>query len=210
MDPAFWRSRWQDGRIAFHEGRPNSYLERHADQLAGRRRVFVPLCGKTEDLAFLASQGHEVIGVELVEDAVRAFFSEHQITPAITQRGELVEFAAPPITLLAGDFFATSAETLGAFDAIYDRAALVALPEDLRTRYVAHLRALAPPGTRIILLAFEYDQSKMSGPPFSVDEHAVRQLYKGAAIEVLSFGADARIRETAPPCVERCFSITLR
>ncbi len=209
MNSEFWHERWREGRIGFHEGRVNNYLERHADSLAGRRRVLVPLCGKTEDLAFLAFCGHEVIGVELVENAARAFFTERSITPVVTQRGELTELSAPSITIFSGDIFATTAALLGPIDAVYDRAALIALPEDLRRRYVAHLRALLPARARVLLLTLEYDQTKMAGPPFSVLEPEVRSLYDGAEIEQLSDGPGPLLRPDAPPAHERCFAITL-
>jgi thiopurine S-methyltransferase len=209
MDRAFWETRWNEGRIGFHEGRPNTYLERHADRLAGQPRVLVPMCGKTEDLAFLASRGHDVIGVELIESAVRAFFAEHGITPTVTPLGKLVEYASPPITIYAGDVFEATRDVIGSIDAIYDRAALVALPEQMRRRYVDHLRALAGKGKRVLLVSYEYDQSKMAGPPFSVEEAEVRMLYDGCAIELLSSASDTRIRPDAPPAVEKCFAITL-
>jgi thiopurine S-methyltransferase len=209
MDPAFWHERWQQGRIGFHEARVNTYLERHVDRLANYPRVLVPMCGKTEDLAFLAAHGHEVIGVELVEAAVRAFYAEHGLAPRVTPRGAMVEFAAPPITVFAGDIFATTRELLGPIDAIYDRAALVALPDDLRRRYVDHLRALLPKGGRVLLVTFEYDQARMAGPPFSVTEAELRVLFDGTEIELLSEAPDARVREDAPPALERCFAITV-
>ncbi len=209
MDPAFWQSRWAEGKIGFHEGKPNNYLVRHADKLVGRPRVLVPMCGKSEDLAFLAAHGHEVIGVELVEDAVKAFFAEHGLTPQVTKKDGFVEYVEPPITLFAGDIFATTRELVGPIDAIYDRAALVALPDDLRRRYVDHLRTLAPKGARVLVVTFEYDQSLMAGPPFSVEEAELRALFDNTEIELLSEGPDTRIRENAPPATERCFAITL-
>lgn len=203
MDASFWKERWAAGSIGFHEGRPNTYLQRFVAHLDGYRRVFVPMCGKTEDLAFLASHGHEVIGVELVEDAVRAFFDEHGLVPARTQRGEHVEYAAGGITLLAGDVLTARPD----LDAIYDRAALVALPPETRRRYAAHLRSLAHAGTRMLLVAFEYDQTKKAGPPFSVDDREVRELYAGATIEELAAGPDPRKWDEIAP-IERCYAIT--
>jgi thiopurine S-methyltransferase len=207
MDPAFWRERWQQGRIGFHEARVNAFLERHLDRLAGDSRVLVPMCGKSEDLAFLAAHGHEVIGVELVEDAVRAFWAEHGLEPRIAVRDSFTEYAAPSITMLAGDMFATTRELLGPIDAIYDRAALVALPDELRRRYVDHLRTLLP--KRLLIVTYEYDQTKMAGPPFSVTEAELRVLFDGAEIELLSEAPDQRMRDNAPPAMERCFAITL-
>ena len=211
MDPAFWKSRWAEGRTAFHESNPNAYLVKHHDKLATYPRVLVPLCGKAEDLAYLAAQGHEVIGVELVEDAVIQFFKEHGLTPTThdTQHG-LVQYSAPAITIFAGNIFATSRDLLGPIDAVYDRAALVALPDEMRRQYVDHIRSFAP--QRALVITLEYDQTLMEGPPFSVEEGELRALYDNCEVELLSEGPDTRVREgreNVPPMMERCFSITL-
>jgi len=143
-----WLARWRDGKIGFHEGRPNDLLARHLARLARARRVLVPLCGKTEDLAFLAANDHDVVGIELAEQAVSAFFAEHGLAPAITQRGPFTVYTAGAITLLAGDIFAATAELVGPVDGLYDRAALVALPDTLRPSYAALLRRGPPPSSR--------------------------------------------------------------
>jgi thiopurine S-methyltransferase len=208
MDSSFWKERWAEGRIGFHEGKPNSYLVRHHDKLATFPRVLVPMCGKAEDLAYLAAHGHEVVGVELVEDAVKAFFTEHALVPEVSQRDGFVEYRAPQITIYAGDMFAAKRDIVGPIDAIWDRAALVALPDDMRRRYVDHLRALAP--ARVLTVTFEYDQALANGPPFSVEEAELRALYDNCQVELLSEGPDPRDRgPDAPPSMERCFSITL-
>lgn len=206
MDHAFWRSRWQEGRTRFHEGRPNSYLSKHADWLAECRRILVPLCGKTEDLAFLAGRGHEVIGVELVEDAVRQFFAEHQTTPAVMQRDKFAVYSAGAITVFAGDFFATSAALVGDVDGIYDRAALIALPPELRARYVPHVRALAPRAQRELLITLEYPAGSYEGPPFSVEEPEVRSAFAGAEVQLIDEGADPDARGGGT-WIERCYTI---
>src|SRR5262245_22287608 len=108
MENEFWFARWREGRTAFHEGVANRFLVKFADRLADFRRILVPLCGKAEDLAYFAARGHDVVGVELVEDAIRQFFAEHAITPAIATRGGLPVYTAGTITLVAGDFFATT------------------------------------------------------------------------------------------------------
>jgi len=204
---ADWFASWREGRIGFHEGRPNAYLERHAGRLGAGRRVLVPLCGKAEDLAYLASLGHQVVGVELVEDAVRAFFAEHGLAPAVTPHGPFTAYRAGAITVLAGDVFATTAALLGPVDAFYDRAALIALPADTRPRYVAHLRGLFPAGARGLVVTLEYPEERMEGPPYSVTEAEVRGLYAGAEVELLD-AAEARsgkCRELGIPATVKCF-----
>lgn len=192
---ATWLARWRDGRIGFHERRPNELLQRHAGQLDGRRRLLVPLCGKAEDLAFLAARGHDVIGIELAELAVRAFFDEHGLVPTVAPHGPYTAYTATPrgdgdhdrpaagsFTLLVGDFFAATPSLIGPVDAGYDRAALIALPPELRPRYAATLRSLLPPGAPLLVITLEYDQRAMDGPPFSVPEAELRAHYAGAAM----------------------------
>lgn len=208
-DGAGWRARWAEGRIGFHEGAANRFLVEHLGVFAGRRRVLVPLCGKAEDLAYLAGAGLEVVGVELVEEAVRAFFAEHAMDPTVSRDGELVRYQAGSVTIFAGDVFATTAAITGPIDALYDRAALVALPAELRARYAAHLRGLVTPGARELLVTFEYPQDRMQGPPFSVVESEVRSLYAGCDIELCASRATT-LRDPTIPAVERCFAITVR
>lgn len=186
METDFWIARWQEGRIGFHEGQPNALLVRFADELKARKRVLVPLCGKSEDLAFLASRGHEVVGVELVEDAVRAFFAEHGIEPFVEPQGALTAWRAGGLTILAGDFFAATQSDVGDVDALYDRAALVALPEAMRARYVSHLRSLLVPASVGLVVTLDYPPHVRSGPPFSVPETELRSLYAGWGVELLA------------------------
>ena len=207
MQPQFWRDRWAEGKIAFHEGKANSFLVDHATHLAGKT-VLVPLCGKTEDLTFLAAHDHTVIGIELVEDAVRAFFSEHDLSPHIEQRGPLAVYTAGAITIFAADLFAVAREDIGPIDALYDRAALVALPADLRIRYIAHLRTLLTAETPGLLVTLEYPQDQMEGPPFSVPDAEVRSHYPRATqlAERPATGGRVGALETA---VERCYRVEL-
>ena len=177
MDAEFWLSRWREGRIGFHEGRPNDLLVSHAGALGPPGRVLVPLCGKTEDMAYLASLGHEVVGIELAEAAAEDFFREHGLDAAPKPRGALVERSAGRITILQGDFFDVRLEDVGAITAFYDRAAIVALPPELRPRYAVHLRELAGDDAPGLLISFEYPQEQMAGPPFSVSEKELQRYF---------------------------------
>ncbi len=207
MDPQFWKTAWSEGRTAFHEGAPNSLLTQFAGKLGGTS-VLVPLCGKTDDLAFLASRGHQVIGIELVEDAVRAFFDEHHLEPVIEAGAALTRFIAGSITIIAGDLFAVTRENVGAVDAIYDRAALIALPAELRPRYLAHLRSLVPPATSGLLITLDYPQDQMTGPPFALTDLEVNASYARAEQLAERPATGGRVGQV-PGAVERCYAVTL-
>ncbi len=184
MERPYWQERWREGRIGFHQERPNPHLVRHAGVLAGAARVLVPLCGKAVDLAYLAEGGRSVLGVELVEDAARAFFDEQGIPAHRTQDGPLVRWEGSTIEIVVGDFFDLTSDDVGRSGACFDRAALVALPPEMRARYVPHLRSLLEPGARVLLVTFEHD-APPGDPPFSVPEREVRALYDGCAVERL-------------------------
>lgn len=179
MEAEFWHQRWRQGEIGFHLDHPNPRLIAHwpALGLPPGARVLVPLCGKSEDLAWLAERGHEVIGVELSPIATDDFFREHGFQPRTQPRGTFVSHRAGTVEILCGDCFALERSLVGNLEATYDRAALVALPEPLRMRYAKPLAELLPSGAQMLLVTFEYPQEQMPGPPFAVGPQAVRALY---------------------------------
>lgn len=139
-------------------------------------RVFVPLCGKTRDIGWLLSQGYRVVGAELSQLAVDQLFAELGLQPEIADFGEIKRFSSSGVEILVGEIFALSAGMLGPVDAIYDRAALVALPDAMRQLYAAHMvriTAVAPQ----FLITLEYDQAQMAGPPFSLSDADIRRCY---------------------------------
>lgn len=181
MEPSFWHQKWARQEIAFHGSEANPLLLAHFDALAlpPPGRVFLPLCGKTLDIHWLLARGYRVAGAELSQSAVEQLFSELGEQPTVAKAGELTRLSAPNIDIFVGDIFALSAELLGPVDAVYDRAALVALPAEMRVRYAAHLRALTA-GVPQLLISFEYDQAAMDGPPFSVPGAEIRQHHAAA------------------------------
>lgn len=179
MEPEFWLQRWQQNQTGFHLDRVNPYLVSHWQDmgLPADATVFVPLCGKSLDLVWLANQGYRVIGVECSELAVQAFFDEQKLS---YQKGIYKGFDvynAGNIILLKGDYFDIDAELLEDVDAVYDRASLVALPEDMRRHYADKLVKCLPAASRMLLVTLDYDQQRMSGPPFAVNQQEVETLY---------------------------------
>lgn len=180
MNPDFWHDRWHEGRIGFHQETVTPWLPKLWPTLAlpVGSRVFVPLAGKSLDLLWLRAQGHRVLGVELSRLAVEQFFAEHGLTPTTRESRHGTHYAHDGIELICGDAFALDAEALAGCSAVFDRAALIALPPALRQRYVGELYAQLPSGCRGLLVTLEYPQEQKGGPPFSVDEAEVRALYE--------------------------------
>ena len=178
MDPNFWHKRWEKNEIGFHQSAVNVLLSDHFSGLSlpQTSRVFVPLCGKTRDIAWLLSQGHRVVGVELSKLAVEELFVDLGVAPKISVQGELLRYSAPGLEIFVGDIFEVSGDLLGRVDAIYDRAALVAFPTEMRGRYGAHVAAITQLAPQF-LICFEYDQAVMNGPPFSIDRQKVHDVY---------------------------------
>ncbi|KXJ61938.1 MAG: thiopurine S-methyltransferase [Alteromonas sp. Nap_26] len=183
MEHSFWHSKWQNNEIGFHEPKGNALLVKYADTLLGgdsdlasEQRIFVPLCGKTRDIGWLLSKGASVVGAELSETAVQQLFEELGETPEISSTSKGKVYSKGELTIFVGDIFALTAQDIGLVTGVYDRAALVALPDGLREKYSTHLVSLTNNAPQLVI-SFEYDQSVMTGPPFSVDENTVSTLY---------------------------------
>jgi len=190
MNPEFWQTRWQEKRIGFNQSQVNPLLMKcfsHLNVPAGGR-VFVPLCGKSIDMAWLAAQGYNVVGVELVETAVQEFFTEQNIVPTVYQHTDNPaikyyqgQLTGRTITLWVADIFALSAEDIGNVDAVYDKAALIALPANMRVKYSEQVRQLSDTADKKfapqLLITLNYDQSKKNGPPFSISSEQIQQYY---------------------------------
>lgn len=179
MDAQFWHNKWRDQDIGFHQPQGNPLLAAHfnALALAPGSRIFVPLCGKTRDIAWLLAQGFAVVGAELSELAVEQLFAELNVQPRRAVFGNCVLYQAQGMDIFVGDIFALTHVMVGKIDAIYDRAALVALPEQTRKFYTAHLIDISSRAKQLVI-TFEYDQNQLSGPPFSIASAQMEVHYK--------------------------------
>jgi thiopurine S-methyltransferase len=178
MQPEFWHQRWALDQIGFNQPHVNPYLQRFWSELGvkKRERVFVPLCGKSVDMTWLVQQGVSVVGVELSEKAVEDYFSACNVQPMTEQRGTFKVYSQGGCEIWCGDFFKLTAKDIGNCSVLYDRAALIALPPEMRWRYVQHLNKILPADCRGLLITLDYEQSEVAGPPFSVAEDEVVQL----------------------------------
>lgn len=179
MQQEFWYARWEQNQIGFHLAEVNPHLLNFWPtlELAPHSRVLLPLCGKSIDMLWLLAQGFQVVGVELSPLAVAAFFQENQLEATTRQVGGFQVTETQGLQIYCGDFFKLTTQELGQVDALYDRAALVALPPAMRVDYVAHLQQFLSPKQQSLLVAFNYQQAEMAGPPFSVPDEEIVNLY---------------------------------
>mgnify|MGYP000022204273 FL=1 len=194
MDEQFWHDRWQRREIGFHREQINPLLPAYFPALALQhgQTVFLPLCGKTKDTSYFLQQGLRVVGVELSQVAVQELFAELGLQAHITDSTEVQDlrcYQAEHLTIFVGDFFKLTAEHVGTIDAIYDRAALVALPFVMRQAYTQHLRKLSLTAPQL-LITYEYDQSVVEGPPFSISRQEVEQHYADSYVITALHTAD--------------------
>ena len=182
MKAEFWHQRWEENQIGFHQDEINAHLQSFWGdlKLPAGSRVFVPLCGKSRDMLWLAGEGHKVLGVELSPIAVEDLFEENELKPVRREQGPFDVYRCEELEVLLGDFFDIGPEELHGVAGVYDRASLVALPQEMRRRYADHLKAVLPPTAELLLVTMDYPQSEMDGPPFSVTEEEVRALYEDA------------------------------
>lgn len=179
MDKDFWLGKWRRNEIGFHEPQGNRLLQVLWDRVGvpADTAVLVPMCGKTVDMVWLRSRGHRVVGVELTEEAVVAFFAEQGLEPVRAPAGRFERWSAEGIDILLGDLFDLTPEAVSGAGAFYDRAALIALPGAMRGRYVDVLRRCLGGDTRGLLVTLDYRPADETAPPFSVAPAEVEALF---------------------------------
>lgn len=179
MEPEFWHERWRENLIGFHQNEVNPYLTDNWHKLGVKApaTVFVPLCGKTLDIRWLLEQGYRVEAVELSPIAVKALIEEQGLPAEQTTVGDWEVWQGEGFRIWCGDYFKLTRAQLGVVHAVYDRAALIALPEAMRAEYVSSMKQLVGVVPQL-LITLSYPQSQIDGPPFSVSRDEVESLYK--------------------------------
>ncbi|MBL4852956.1 MAG: thiopurine S-methyltransferase [Robiginitomaculum sp.] len=199
-NPQFWHNKWQSGELGFHLEDTNAALAKYWPGLDidGACEVLVPLCGKSLDMLWLRQQGHTVLGVELSPIAAKEFFAENKIAYETTKRGKFQSFSGDGFTILVGDIFDLTKTETANVKAVYDRAALIALPPAMQEKYVAHIKSILAPKTQILLVTLEYDPSEMDGPPFSTKAPEVQAHFASwSQIKMLKTTALTDFRDIA-------------
>lgn len=187
MKEEFWQQRWQMNEIGFHQQETNVQLLKHWDklELPVGSTVFAPMCGKSLDMLWLLGQGYRVIGVEISPIAVEALFEENKLEAGVDDLDGVERWHCGELVVYCGNFFRMQSDWLQGVDAVYDRAALVALPEEMRRQYMQHMKTLLPSPLPTLLITLDYLQSECGGPPFAVSDAEVRKLYANQDVDCL-------------------------
>lgn len=180
MEHSFWHKCWENNALGFHQCDVHYFLKQYFFEacLSSDKHVFVPLCGKSFDMQYLA-QALSVTGSELSDIACRDFFEESGVKTLAKQQGGFTLYSYENISLFQGDFFSFKKEYLAKVDWIYDRAALVALPPKMQKKYVEHLKTFFTDHTRLFLVTVEYPKEQLVGPPFSITSPNLETLFEG-------------------------------
>ena len=197
-----WLSRWQEGRIGFHQDEANELLIRFWPRLIPEPSVsvLVPLCGKSRDMTWLHQRGHAVLGVELTKIACTAFFEEQGFPYVVESTGSHELYVgtgeAEGIRIFCGDLFTLPPQMVSTVGAWYHRAAIVALPPEIQRRYVDWLSVVL--GSRSIgfMLTFDYPRGVRTGAPYPVGFADVQSLFQDThevvLLDEIDLGADNR------------------
>jgi thiopurine S-methyltransferase len=179
MEISYWQSRWRNDKTGWHMQQVFPLLQSywHVLNLPKNAVVLVPLCGSSLDIQWLAGQGHYVIGVDVSEIAIKTLKQNHDEPFQKSTKAGLDRYASNSMELWCGDFLKLQKQWLPPVDAIYDKAAIIALPKEMRTRYAGSLQALMQPHTQVLINCFEYKQNEMPGPPFAVFENELQSLF---------------------------------
>lgn len=180
MDENYWLEKWRKLDVKFDQSNVNPWLLKYKEVFGDltNRNILVPLCGKSIDMTWFHQQGAQVIGVELSSRATQAFFDDSKLSYKKISQPPFQLYQHDGIKIICGDFFSLEKKHVGEIDIVYDRGALIALPDDKRKEYVKKMTALLKPDCKIFLITLEYHiDSPPERPPFSVTPEEIDNLY---------------------------------
>ena len=194
---AWTKSQWEEiyrtDSFGWHLSDVNRSLQKFFHELVtvghgSSLHIFVPLCGKTTDMLWLAEKGHTVVGVEFVKMPIMNFFAENNLSFTtecvdIPAGGSQLLYRCSNegknITILHSSIFDVTDGVVGRkFHAIWDRASLSAINPEDRLKYVDLMRSILVPGGRCLLDTDRYDPKFGGPPPHSFSEELLHELFE--------------------------------
>ncbi|XP_077544675.1 putative thiopurine S-methyltransferase [Haemaphysalis longicornis] len=188
----YWLNEWQQGRAVWQiDGVLELLLDNKDVILAGKKqaRVFIPFCGKAHELKWFMDLGHNVVGVEFVEECIREYFSENDLEieeatcPVINCK--ILQTPDQRLRVFVCNFFDFRRECAGLFDIVWDRSGFTAVPERDRTKYASVLKPLLAPGFSYGMWTPIYDAPWFTASPRSTDEATLLEHFGDVAKVVL-------------------------
>jgi SAM-dependent methyltransferase len=151
--PDFWDTRFRGGVTPWDAAGVPLFL---CKWIKNRKpcRVLIPGCGSGYEVRAFAERGHDVLAID---------FSEAALEAARRELGKLAD------RVRKADFFDFDTD---AFDLVYERAFLCALPRRRWPQWAARVAELVRPGGE--LAGFFYFDDNERGPPFGVAPHALK------------------------------------
>ncbi|XP_057291672.1 thiopurine S-methyltransferase-like [Hydractinia symbiolongicarpus] len=180
-----WNNHWENNHSPWDMAGGNPYLNQHFQTMVGNnadgKRIMVPLCGATVDMAWFYKQGLTVVGVEFSEIACKHFFERLSLDYSIEKHDNYTVYTHDErLKIYQCDFFNTTAAMLGGcFDFCFDVGGLVAMIPEEHQKYINHLDSLFSASIVVLLECFEYDASVHSGPPHSIPTATLEKLLDG-------------------------------
>ena len=172
MAPVDWRQAWKTGVTPWDAGASPPALRGLLDRGAvPSGRVLVPGCGTGYDLATLAREDREVVGIDLSDDARTAFLAEHPSLPG-------------SVVYEVTDFF--SYAPARGFDFVWDYTFFCALDPDQRSAWSQTMTRLVEPAGVLATLLFPFEDpiSDRAGPPWPINTEMVRNYVEDAFEEL--------------------------
>jgi len=195
-----WKNRWKTNDIGFHEPLSNPLLSRFLPSLNLSKNdpILVPLCGKSLDMDVLADLGFNVIGVELSNLAIKAYFEAREVKPKREKQGRFIRWSHDNIEILCGDIFDLTHQHIGHINALYDCTSLAAFPSELRPAYVRHFFERLSKLSQILLITSESSDDSISHSELTIDSE-VNELYRHCYQVELLHGLNCLKRDPEHP-----------
>jgi len=216
MDASFWHKCWERSSLGFHQEQVHPFLLEYFDKLIkpDDKHVFVPLCGKSLDMVWLAERLN-VTGAELSEIACHDFFADKKLSYNKQCLGDFSVLSHDNLVLLQGDFFKLMPVDINSPDWIYDRAALIALPKKMQKSYANHLTSFIDKNTRLMLISLEFPEDELSGPPFPITQPQLKDFFPNCDVDLIASHElqDKRFAQRifdVSYLIERLYIITLK
>lgn len=173
-----WKAKWARNDIAFHHPEINPLLQQYFFDLglSTGDQLLIPLCGKSVDITWLSSCGFQVIGVELSEIAIQAYFDALKVEPDKYNSGPFTRWRYRNIEILCGDIFDLTKADLSKIKLLYDNASLTAFSAHDRIEYVRHFSDILPLDCQILLITDETPDEQQSNSVNTIDSE-VTTLY---------------------------------